>query len=124
MLIRAAADSAALKAVVVEGASGQPVRDGLANGDRFDALLGGAVNTAVVAVFTNNLPPPSLRSQVSGIAPNSVFFIFGEHGQGGTEKSPNQQFYGSPAIPVGGDGERLMRLSRGLGGAGPLPLVA
>ncbi len=99
MLIRAAADSAALKAVVVEGASGQPVRDGLANGDRFDALLGGAVNTAVVAVFTNNLPPPSLRSQVSGIAPNSVFFIFGEHGQGGTEKSPNQQFYAEAREP-------------------------
>jgi hypothetical protein len=97
MLIRAAADSAALKAVVVEGASGQSVRDGLTNGDRFDALLGGAVNTAAVAVFTNNLPPPSLKSQVSRIAPNSVFFIFGEHGEGGTDKSPNQQIScGSP----------------------------
>jgi len=93
MLIRAAAGSEALKAVVVEGATGQSVRDGLANGDRFDALLGGAVNTAAVAVFTNNLPPPSLRSQVPRIAPNRVFFIYGEHGQGGTEKGPNQQFY-------------------------------
>jgi dienelactone hydrolase len=34
MLIRAAADSEALKAVVVEGASGQSVRDGLASAFR------------------------------------------------------------------------------------------
>ena len=41
MLIHAAAHSNAFKAIVSEGASGQSVRDGLANGDMLEAFLGG-----------------------------------------------------------------------------------
>jgi len=41
MLIHAAAHSDAFKVVVSEGASGQSIRDGRANGDRLDAFLGG-----------------------------------------------------------------------------------
>jgi uncharacterized protein len=98
MLIHAAAHSDAFKAIVPKGASGQSVRDGLANGDRFQ-YLGGGVNTVATALFTNTLPPPSLKSEVAKIAPNAVFFIYGENGQGGTEAKPNEIFYAAAREP-------------------------
>jgi uncharacterized protein len=99
MLIHAAAHSDAFKAIVSEGASGQSARDGLANGDRLDALLGGAVNTLAVALFTNTLPPPSLKSEIPKVAPNAVFLVYGENGQGGTERKPNKLFYAAAREP-------------------------
>jgi fermentation-respiration switch protein FrsA (DUF1100 family) len=99
MLIHAAAHSDAFKAIVSEGASGQSARDGLANGDRFDELLGGAVNTVATAVFTSTLPPPSLKSEVAQIAPTAVFFVYGEDGQGGSEAGPNKLFYATAREP-------------------------
>jgi fermentation-respiration switch protein FrsA (DUF1100 family) len=99
MLIHAAAHSDAFKAIVAEGASEQSARDGLANGDRLDGLLGLGVNTLATAIFTNTLPPPTLKSEVGKIAPNSVFFIYGEHGQGGTEARANKLFYAAAHAP-------------------------
>jgi dienelactone hydrolase len=102
MLIEAAAESEALKAVVSEGASGRSVRDDLANSDRaLDkvAAITQAGVTVATAVFTNNLPPASLRSLVPRIAPRSVFFIYARHGQGGSEKRPNQGFYAAAGEP-------------------------
>jgi hypothetical protein len=55
--------------------------------------------TAAVAVLTNVLPPPSLQSEVAKIAPTPVFFIYGEHGQGGTETRPNKAFYAAAREP-------------------------
>jgi fermentation-respiration switch protein FrsA (DUF1100 family) len=99
MLIHAAAHSDAFKAIVSEGASGQSLRDGLANGDMLDAFLGGGPNTVATAVFTNTLPPPSLRSEVSKIAPNAVFLVYGEKGQNGSETKPNKGFYAAANAP-------------------------
>jgi len=99
MLIHAAAHSDAFKAIVSEGASGQSARDGLANGDTLESFLGGGVNTLAVAVFTSTLPPPSLKSEVAKIAPNEVFFVYGENGQGGTEAKPNKLFYAAGREP-------------------------
>jgi fermentation-respiration switch protein FrsA (DUF1100 family) len=99
MLIHAAAHSDAFKAIVAEGGSGQSARDGLANGDRLDVLGGLGVNTLATAIFTNTLPPPSLKSEVGKIAPNAVFFIYGEHGQGGTEARANKLFYAAAHQP-------------------------
>jgi hypothetical protein len=99
MLIHAAAHSDAFKAIVSEGASGQSARDGLANGDTLDSFLGGGVNTLATALFTSTLPPPSLKSEVSSIAPTAVFFIYGENGQGGTETKPNELFYAAARRP-------------------------
>ena len=90
MLIHAAAHSNAFKAIVSEGASGQSVRDGLANGDTLDAFLGGGPNTLATAVFTNTLPPPSLKSEIPKIAPTALFLVYGEKGQNGSETKPNQ----------------------------------
>ena len=99
MLIHAAAHSDAFKAIVSEGASGQSARDGLANGDTLESFLGGGVNTLATAVFTNTLPPPSLKSEVAKIAPTAVFFVYGENGQGGTEAKPNKLFHASAREP-------------------------
>jgi len=99
MLIHAAAHSDAFRAIVSEGASGQSMRDGLANGDMFDSVLGGGVNTLAVALFTNTLPPPSLKSEIPKIAPTAFFLLYGEKGQGGSERKPNRLFYAAAREP-------------------------
>ena len=102
MLIEAAAESDALKAIVSEGGSGRSVRDDLANtesrSEEFAAVIPGALSLAV-SVFTNNLPPADLKSLVPQIAPRSVFFIYALDGQGGSEKVPNEGFYAEAGEP-------------------------
>jgi uncharacterized protein len=95
MLLHAAAHSDAFRAVVCEGASGESLRDQLANpglSDRLSELPTQLFLTASLAVFGNELPPRSLISEVPGIAA-PVYFIYGEDGQGGTEVGPNRAFY-------------------------------
>jgi fermentation-respiration switch protein FrsA (DUF1100 family) len=75
------------------------MRDGLANGDRLDALLGGGAVTLATGVYGNALPPPSLESEVARIAPRAVFLVYGENGQGGTEEKPNKLFYAAAGAP-------------------------
>jgi dienelactone hydrolase/uncharacterized membrane protein len=103
MLIQAAAESAAFKAVVSEGGTGRSVRDDVANhGLGVRELLAYAVtgmSTAATAVFTNNLPPEALKDLAPRISPRAVLFIYGEHGQGGTERRPNQGFYAEAREP-------------------------
>ncbi|HET9322675.1 MAG TPA: CocE/NonD family hydrolase [Gaiellaceae bacterium] len=103
MLIEAAAESDAFKAVVSEGASGRSVRDELANHGFGPAdvpnMATQAVLTAATAIFTNNLPPADLKSLVPRIAPSAVFFVYGEHGQGGSERAPNRGFYAAAGQP-------------------------
>jgi fermentation-respiration switch protein FrsA (DUF1100 family) len=99
MLIHAAAHSDAFKAIVSEGASGQSMRDGLANGDTLDSILGGGANTLAVALFTNTLPPPSLKSEIPKVAPTALFLVYGEKGQGGSERKPNKLFYAAAREP-------------------------
>ena len=52
-----------------------------------------SVQTAATAVFTNNLPPEAMKDLAAKISPRAAFFIYGEHGQGGTEETPNRGFY-------------------------------
>jgi uncharacterized protein len=102
MLIHAAAHSDSFAAVVSEGASGQSLRDELANPGLRDRLLDLPAQFSLVAamtVLTDQLPPPSLESEVAKIAPTAVFFVYGEHGQGGSETKPNQGFYASASEP-------------------------
>jgi dienelactone hydrolase len=91
MMIEAAAESDALKAIVSEGGSGRSVRDILANGDGWKEVIGNGVATVATAVFTNNLPPADLKSLVPEIS-GAVFFVYGERGQP-TEKPANDAFY-------------------------------
>jgi hypothetical protein len=99
MLIRAAAGSDVLRAIVSEGASGQSLRDGIANGEVSDEIVADGAVTLATALFTNDLPPPSLKSEVAKIAPGAVFFVYGENGQGGTETKPNRGFYDAAREP-------------------------
>jgi len=102
MLIEAAAESEALKAIVSEGGSGRSVRDDLANTESFTdeltAVIPGAL-TLATSVFTSNLPPADLKGLVPRIAPRSAFFIYARDGQGGSEKAPNQGFYAVAGEP-------------------------
>ncbi len=99
MLIGAAAGSNALKAIVSEGASGRSVRDWYANRDEpWYGAPSLAVSTAATALFTNDLPPASLKSLVPGIAPRAVFFVYGERGQP-VEKPANRAFYAAAGEP-------------------------
>ena len=99
MLIRAAAESEEFAAIVSEGSSGQSVRDGIANGEPWAEILPEASITLATALFTNDLPPPSLIGEVSKIAPRAVFFVYGENGQGGSETKPNRDFYEAAREP-------------------------
>jgi MYXO-CTERM domain-containing protein len=92
MMIEAAAESTALKAIVSEGASGRSVRDELANpGGAWQELIGTGVATAATAIFTSNLPPADLQGLVPKIS-GAVFFVYGERGQA-PEKPANRAFY-------------------------------
>lgn len=92
MMIVAAAESSALKAIMIEGASGRSVRDDWANGAaRWDVLVGRAIFTAASALNTSDLPPSDLKSLVPTIA-GSIFFVYGERGQP-EEKPANEGWY-------------------------------
>jgi hypothetical protein len=84
------------RAIVSEGASGQSMRD--ANGDTLDSYLGGGVDTLATAVFTNTLPPPSLKSEIRKIAPTASSSS-SETGQNGSETKPNKLFYAATREP-------------------------
>jgi fermentation-respiration switch protein FrsA (DUF1100 family) len=55
--------------------------------------------TMATAVFTNDLPPPSLESLVPRIAPRAVLLVYAADGQGGTEEAPNREFYAAAEEP-------------------------
>jgi fermentation-respiration switch protein FrsA (DUF1100 family) len=87
LLLQAAAESDALKAVVSEGAGIRSVREALvtSGGQKWFVAPVWAGTTAATAVFSNTVPPPNLRSLVSRIAPRPVFLIFATKGQGGEQ---------------------------------------
>ena len=87
LLLQAAAESDAFKAVVTEGAGIRSIREALmtSGSQKWFAAPVWAGTTAATAVFSNTLPPPNLRSLVSRIAPRPVFFIFATKGQGGEQ---------------------------------------
>jgi uncharacterized protein len=98
MMIEAAAESNALKAIVSEGASGRSVRDELANpGGAWQELIGTGVATLATAVFTSDLPPADLQSLVPKISA-ATFFVYGERGQH-VEKPANDAFYAAARGP-------------------------
>ena len=91
MMIEAAAESSDLKAIVSEGASSRSVRDEIANGSGWQELLGNSVATAATSVFTNNLPPSTLKSLVPKIS-GAAFFVYGQRGQP-AERPANRAFF-------------------------------
>jgi fermentation-respiration switch protein FrsA (DUF1100 family) len=102
MLLQAAAESTAFKAVVSEGAGARSLRENLEKPLKVDTLseLGVSfVLTAGTALFSNHWPPPNLKSLVGRIAPRSVFLIYALHGTGGEEKQLNPKYYDAAGEP-------------------------
>jgi hypothetical protein len=98
MMIEAAAESGALKAIVSEGASSRSVRDELANpGGSWQELTGSGVATAATAIFASDQPPADLQSLVPQIS-GAAFFIYGEYGQP-VEQPVNDAFYAAARGP-------------------------
>ena len=97
MMIEAAAESSDLKAIVSEGASSRSVRDEIANHSGWQELVGNSVATAATAVFTNNLPPSTLKSLVPKIS-GAAFFVYGQRGQP-AERPANHAFYAAARGP-------------------------
>ena len=98
MMMEAAAESGALKAIVSEGGSGRSVRDIWVNPDRrWPELIGNGVATAATALFTDNLPPRALRSLAPKIQ-GAAFFVYGENGQP-VEQPANDAFYAEARGP-------------------------
>jgi dienelactone hydrolase len=97
MMIEAAAESDDLKAIVSEGGSGRSVRDIIANGDSWHDIPANGVATVATAIFTDDLPPRSLKSLVPEID-GAVFFVYGENGQP-VEEPANVGFYAEANEP-------------------------
>jgi dienelactone hydrolase len=98
MMIEAAEESTALKAIVSEGGSGRSVRDIVANpGSTWQEVIGNSVATASTALFSNAMPPRSLKSLVPEIN-GAVFFVYGERGQP-VEEPANRAFYAEANRP-------------------------
>ena len=92
MMIEAAAESEALRAIVSEGASARSVRDIVANpGTTWSDVLGNGVATLATSLFSNALPPADLESLVPKIS-GAVLFVYGENGQP-AEEPANRAFY-------------------------------
>jgi fermentation-respiration switch protein FrsA (DUF1100 family) len=89
-LLQTAAESRAFKAVVSEGAGARSLREDLelSGAGKWLELPQSLVITAGTAIFSNALPPASLRDLTPRIAPTPVFFIYARHGQGGEELNP------------------------------------
>jgi uncharacterized protein len=86
MLIQAAAESDAVKAIVSEGAGARSIREDLELPDATwysPEIWTTAVITAGTALFSDKLPPPNLKELAARISPRSVFFVYGEKGQPG-----------------------------------------
>jgi len=102
MMLEAAARSHGLKAVVAEGAGERSVREfldmTLGGADKWLGLPGYAALSSGISLFSNHVPPPSLKDLVGRIAPTPVFFIYGEHGQDG-ERSLNPTYYKAAGRP-------------------------
>jgi uncharacterized protein len=98
IMMEAATESDALKAIVTEGGSGRSIRDWYANRDEsWTAVPSLLLSTAATAVFTNNLPPRSLKSLAPKIN-GAAFFVYGENGQP-AEQSTNTAFHKAAVGP-------------------------
>jgi fermentation-respiration switch protein FrsA (DUF1100 family) len=101
MMIEAAAESKELKAVVSDGAGIRSIRESLAVADtrkRIEGSLVHAVLTPGVALFSNDMPPPSLEDLAAEVAPTPLLLIYAVPGQGG-EAELTELFYESAREP-------------------------
>ena len=86
VLLDAAAENAALRAVVSDGAGERSIRESLTRGIAAALVLPlQTVETAAVVALTGDLPPPGLQDVLPRIAPRPVLLVFAGRGGGGEE---------------------------------------
>jgi uncharacterized protein len=98
MLLEAAAQSTAIKAVVSEGAGSRVGEEDVSGPARLLAEPNLAVMTAALTVFSNHGPPPPIANRIGRIAPRPVFLIYAEHGIGG-EQLRQPKYYARAGEP-------------------------
>ena len=104
MLLRAAAQSDTIRAVVSEGAGervGETDVSGLA---RFLVDPSQAVMTAATTVFSNHMPPPPIVDHIGAISPRPVLLIYADPGIGGESTRQPKYFAaaGEPEVDLEG----------------------
>jgi dienelactone hydrolase/uncharacterized membrane protein YidH (DUF202 family) len=99
MLLQAAAESQALRAVISEGAGTRSIREHvhMSGPAKWILLPQWSVITAATAVFSNHAPPPDLAALIGRIAPRPVFLIYTPHGQGA--ETLNSAFHAAAREP-------------------------
>jgi uncharacterized protein len=98
ILLEAAAQSPAFKAIVSEGA-GERVGDADVEGaERLVSAPMMAVMTAATTVFSNHGPPPAIVDRIGRIAPRPVFLIYADPGMGG-ENTRQPKYYAAAGEP-------------------------
>jgi hypothetical protein len=98
LLLEAAAQSDAIRAVVSEGA-GERVGETDASGVESALVLPTmAVMTAAMTVFQNHRPPPPIVERIGLIAPRPVFLVYAVPGQGG-EATRQPKYFAAAGEP-------------------------
>jgi uncharacterized protein len=83
LLIEAAAQSPAIRAVVSEGAGERVGETDESGVERILAAPAMAVMTAAMTVFQNHRPPPPIVERIGLVSPRPVFLVYAVPGQGG-----------------------------------------
>jgi fermentation-respiration switch protein FrsA (DUF1100 family) len=89
VMIEAAAENPALRAVVAEGAGVRSVREALLYGVRgWLAVPTSAVQTLAVSILGDTAPPRTLDDAAARVSPRALFLIYAGGGTGGEELNP------------------------------------
>jgi pimeloyl-ACP methyl ester carboxylesterase len=92
MLLRAAARSDSIRAVISEGAGDRVGETDVTGIARVLVDPSQAVMTAATAIFSNHLPPPPIADRIGDISPRPVLLIYADPGAGGESTSQPEYF--------------------------------
>ena len=98
MLLRAAAQSETIRAVVSEGAGERVGETDVSGPARLLVDPSQAVMTAATTVFSNHKPPPPIVDHIGAIAPRPVLLIYADPGIGG-ENTRQPKYYAAAGEP-------------------------
>jgi hypothetical protein len=98
LLLEAAAQSSAFKAVVSEGAGGRVGDEDISGPFRALAEANLAIMTAALTVFANHGPPPEIVGRIGRIAPRPLFLIYADPGMGG-EDTRQPKYFAAAGAP-------------------------
>jgi uncharacterized protein len=92
MLLRAAAESDSIHAVISEGAGDRVGETDVTGILRILVDPSQAVMTAATTIFSNHLPPPPIVDRIGDISPRPVLLVYADPGIGGESTSQPEYF--------------------------------